>query len=393
MYETMKEKNKILFSILSFQESKYKYTGGGNYGIELIKLLQKNNIEIELLYDSNKEIELDIKKNIKFDKLKKIDINNFTSKSLKEYIENNYYLFFSPVREKFRKLKLNIKYIYPVHDLRELELNINLSSLKYALGIKNKIKRLIRILISPFYKKYLKKIILPNKNDVILTVSEYSKYSLKLFYNDLKLENIIVLPPLIKNQKFPLKEEKKILSKYRLKEKEYYLLLSANRWEKNPEIFLKSYDNLIKSHLLNKKVLVIGLKKNIFKLKNIQNFIFVDKVTNEELEVIYKNSYIFVYPTLNEGFGLPPIEAMKYGVPVLASSVTSVMEVCGEAAEYINPHSKIDIQNKILKLTYDSKLYENYCNRAKERYKLYIREQDKVEEEYLNVFTKKEIQP
>ena len=233
---------------------------------------------------------------------------------------------------------------------------------------------------------YLKKIILPNKNDIILTVSNYSKYSLKLFYSELNLENIVVLPPLLKSQKFLLEKESKILNKYNLKEKEYYLLLSANRWEKNPEIFLKAYDKLIKSHALKKKVLVIGLEKNVFKLKNIESFIFVDKVSNEELEIIYKNSYIFVYPTLNEGFGLPPIEAMKYGIPTLASSVTSVMEVCGEAAEYINPFSQIDISNKILKLYYDENLYKDYILKAKARYRMYYEKQGMIKDEYIKIF-------
>jgi glycosyltransferase involved in cell wall biosynthesis len=66
-------------------------------------------------------------------------------------------------------------------------------------------------------------------------------------------------------------------------------------------------------------------------LKNVRD------VNDAALASIYARASLLVYPSLYEGFGLPPLEAMSMGCPVLASSTSSMPEVCGEAAEYFNP--------------------------------------------------------
>lgn len=133
-------KKKILFSILSLKKNDFNYSGGGNYAITLINILEEANYEIIFLYDSLYEIEKDILKVIKFDRKKKIDINEFiNSNDLEKYIDDNFKLFFSPVREKFRNFNFKkVKYIYPIHDLRDLELKYNFTSLKYVIGVKKR---------------------------------------------------------------------------------------------------------------------------------------------------------------------------------------------------------------------------------------------------------------
>src|SRR5690606_29064703 len=73
------------------------------------------------------------------------------------------------------------------------------------------------------------------------------------------------------------------------------------------------------------------------RIKNRGQFVFLDYVSERELRALYQNAYLLLYPSLNEGFGYPVLEAMKYGVPVVASSFTSIPEVCGDAALYVNP--------------------------------------------------------
>jgi glycosyltransferase involved in cell wall biosynthesis len=60
-------------------------------------------------------------------------------------------------------------------------------------------------------------------------------------------------------------------------------------------------------------------------------------VEDKKLVELYKNASLFVFPSLNEGFGFPPLEAMQYGVPVAASGVSSLPEVLGEAALFFDP--------------------------------------------------------
>jgi len=94
--------------------------------------------------------------------------------------------------------------------------------------------------------------------------------------------------------------------------------------------------------------LVFAGKENYFyqKLKSDQIIeqlankpIFTNFVDDDELRVLYENSYLYIFPSLSEGFGLPPLEAMSYGVPVISSNRTCLPEILGDAALYFDPEN------------------------------------------------------
>jgi glycosyltransferase involved in cell wall biosynthesis len=70
-------------------------------------------------------------------------------------------------------------------------------------------------------------------------------------------------------------------------------------------------------------------------------------VPDEELVHLYRSAAAVVFPSLYEGFGLPPLEAMACGCPVAASDATSLPEVCGDGAEYFDPRSAADMAGAI----------------------------------------------
>jgi glycosyltransferase involved in cell wall biosynthesis len=74
---------------------------------------------------------------------------------------------------------------------------------------------------------------------------------------------------------------------------------------------------------------------------------FLGEVTDPQLSMCYQKAALFIFPSLYEGFGLPPLEAMHYGCPVLVSHCASLPEVCGDAALYFNPFSAHEIANAI----------------------------------------------
>ena len=80
-------------------------------------------------------------------------------------------------------------------------------------------------------------------------------------------------------------------------------------------------------------------------------------MTDQELAVTYAMSKIFCYPSFAEGFGLPPLEAMASGVPVIVSQSTSFPEVCGDAAVFVNPAQAESIAQAINSLLSDAELY------------------------------------
>ena len=96
---------------------------------------------------------------------------------------------------------------------------------------------------------------------------------------------------------------------------------------------------------------------------------FLENVTDEELPSLYKNALCFVLPSLYEGFGLPILEAMQYGCPVLTSNVSSLPEAGGDAALYFNPENVEDITKNLKLITQNSKLREELIKKGYEQIK------------------------
>ena len=152
----------------------------------------------------------------------------------------------------------------------------------------------------------------------------------------------------------------------------YVLLVSAFVPFKNGLRAVMALDRLFSTgNLKDVKVKVTGLsspKKYRYKIKNNDKFDFLGFVSDEELEQLYHDAYCLVYPSLNEGFGYPPVEAMHYGVPVLASPFTSITEVCADAAIYFNPFSIEEIMGRIL-FVMDEDVRKVYSEKALNQYK------------------------
>lgn len=97
--------------------------------------------------------------------------------------------------------------------------------------------------------------------------------------------------------------------------------------------------------------------------------IFLDFVADSELPILYENASCFVLPSLYEGFGLPVLEAMKYGCPVVTSNISSLPEVGGDAAIYFNPTDIQDMTSKINKVVSDDKLRKEMRKKGFEQVK------------------------
>lgn len=93
-------------------------------------------------------------------------------------------------------------------------------------------------------------------------------------------------------------------------------------------------------------------------------FIFLDDVTTPELPVLYRMALSFIYPSLYEGFGIPILEAMVCGCPVMTSNVSSMPEVGGNAALYFDPEKPEDIAQKMLEMQYGDALRNTLVERG-----------------------------
>lgn len=105
-------------------------------------------------------------------------------------------------------------------------------------------------------------------------------------------------------------------------------------------------------------------KKRSIELKIENNVIFPGFIPIEHLPYLYNAADLFVYPSFYEGFGLPLLEAMSCGVPVITSDVTSIPEVVKDAAVKINPHDIDDMSNAIYEVYKDPDLRKNLIKKG-----------------------------
>ena len=112
-------------------------------------------------------------------------------------------------------------------------------------------------------------------------------------------------------------------------------------------------------------------ENQLFKKLGVQsNVIALENITNKELNYLYQNAFSLVYPSLYEGFGLPPLEAMNCGCPVIASNTSSIPEVVGDAGILINPEDTEAIA-AALEVLLDDNIRNKYIGRGLERAMLF----------------------
>jgi len=122
--------------------------------------------------------------------------------------------------------------------------------------------------------------------------------------------------------------------------------------------------------------------KSIYK----NDIYFLGYINQTEKDILYSQATLFVYPSLYEGFGFPPLEAMTYGLPVVCSNVSSLPEVVGEAALMINPFEIKEISEAIMIILQDNNLRDLLIAKGLKRAEEFTWE--KTAQEYLEVFKK-----
>ncbi len=172
----------------------------------------------------------------------------------------------------------------------------------------------------------------------IITVSKFSQSEITKIFKIDKMKTNILSPGIGFDY---ISEDSIILDRLQLKDKKYFLCVSSLDIKKNFKGVIKAFNVLKSKGISNVSLVIAGsLNNSVFKqfdLPNFNDIIFTGYLTDSELVTLYKNSIAFVYPSFYEGFGLPPLEAMSLGVPVIVSNVASLPEVCADKAIYCDP--------------------------------------------------------
>lgn len=155
---------------------------------------------------------------------------------------------------------------------------------------------------------------------------------------------------------------------------DYLLFIGASFPHKNLERAIRAF---ISSNIESKyKLIVVGGREDYknqviqqFSKKELSNILFINYVSYEKLPILYSNAKALIYPSLYEGFGIPPLEAMACGCPVIASNTSSIPEVCDDAANYFNPENISEISNAIRTVLNDNSLREILIKKGYKRIK------------------------
>ena len=341
---------RILIDMTSVQPANGIQTnGGGEYAYrifyELLQNVHESIREIHVMLSQKKG------KNVKTLRLcQEFHIvlkyySNLTE--FEDVINNGNYekIFFPVCYPEYSEMKINrnLKVIAVIHDLSLMqELMIEKRSNAYMIrNIKGFFRHMFVIFFGNIFVRELKEKHrqLFNLSDYmkIITVSYYSRNVME-FLLEKKVDYVLYTPS---------------------KKRKYFLLINASRWLKNNLRVIKVLDRLFSTSVLenlhNMKVLVCGITPKYLsfyqkKIKNKNHFILTDFVEEEELEVLYKNAFAFVFPSLLEGFGMPPSEALKYETMCLCSTSTSLPEIYRDSVIYFEPENDTSIAVSVTSL-------------------------------------------
>ena len=204
------------------------------------------------------------------------------------------------------------------------------------------------------------------RSDRILTVSEASKRDILHFFN-VKPEKIVVVYNAIDEHFSATPSEEqvaRIRERYQLDHK-FVLYVGNIKPHKNLVRLIEAFSQLRRTHD-DLKLLIIGdeisklpaLRRAVHRNKLHKFVRFLGYLKDDTLTVLYRLASVFVFPSLYEGFGLPPLEAMASGTPVVTSNVSSLPEVTGDAAVLVDPYDVDSISDGMRRILDDPRLAE-----------------------------------
>lgn len=270
--------------------------------------------------------------------------------NLKKVIPKDTDLFFSPHYNI--PLFFSGKLVTTVHDMFHIAMHQYLNSTAQKI-----------------YAKFMFKAV-KLKSDKILTVSNFSKKEIIKYVNIDDSKVHVTYNGVTKN------DNDGCYSDYKHNRKPYLLFIGNVKPHKNLIKLLEAF-NLLPEHI-DVELVIIGKKDGFINgdlkvkefAKSMENKVrFTGYLSEEELQEYILYSQGLVFPSLYEGFGLPPLEAMIHGCPVIASNVASIPEICGDAVLYVDPYNPEDIANKIKMLLSNKELQEDLIQKGFNRVK------------------------
>ena len=373
MKGTNQREFKLLYDLAATQPNlSGKRHGGGRYGEIVFLRMVAQGHKFSCFYDSRNWFNPDIRAVVEAHGIPLFDV---AERSVQQMVDEEHITRLYSCLVTREELAVKGCELYgTMHGLRSFETPMDNCFWHYKHPFLESIKFFIKQRNPHWYRRYLRR-----KESARLlhrcaegtartvVVSEHTKYAVRSFFPELGgVEIPVFYSP---NTSGEVKSEKRI-AKGEGAER-YFLCVSGNRWEKNNLRAIEAFDRCLSGGLLQGvRMKVTGASSPSiykYKIQNTEAFDFLGYVSDEELERLYAEAYLFVYPSLNEGFGYPPVEAMRYGVPVIASPLSSIAEVLDSAALYFNPFLVEEIMGR-MQMMMEPERHAEYSARGFKQY-------------------------
>ncbi len=197
----------------------------------------------------------------------------------------------------------------------------------------------------------------------IMSGTNYTKKAYAQFAH-IPLEKIVVTP-------YAAEIQVGQVAAYPTPSKAFIMYVGQQSDYKNIRRLGDAHQELLKTHpdlglvLVGKKNASALINEAYFTKKNYKNIHFTGFVSDEQLNWLYQNCQAYVFPSLSEGFGLPGLEAMAHGAPVISSNATCLPEVYGDAAQYFDPNNTMEMATEIAKVLDTQKLRDDLIKKGK----------------------------
>ncbi len=196
-------------------------------------------------------------------------------------------------------------------------------------------------LFIPGAEEYLKRLIAGiAPEDFVLCISQSTKNDLCSFDKRIAPEKMFVTHLAAAESFYPCADaerQARVREKYGIPPGVYFLAAASKALYKNMERLLRCFSRLVEQEKITDLNLVLVGQPEAVTAGPAARVIFTGFIPDEDLAVLYSGALAYIYPSLLEGFGLPPLEAMQCGAPVITSNVSSLPEVVGDAALLVSP--------------------------------------------------------